>query len=806
MSQIESLIEVVLEIGNFTFATDGVDGHYNVRITPYIKKSNRHRIAWDVLLTGSEVQEGCSFPAGTNSGTGVSKTCYLKPHERRVHYGDTFSFRIHLLEYLHLLRQVYETFTFTFKVEVYRSPVACKGNYYDKFQCISSRTLVLNFDPTNVLCSHVPLMMCFGPVTLLNITLFAALVYICPPIPRLAPWSKTPCQFEDILFAYVRNKKADEGLRVSCARLVLREMCYLMLNVLGNIHIAALGMFQVLHPLDDADVFDKISAKDTFTKIQSVSQVVSSERAFVEFARGTVATLCCLNALLWEAFLRLVVGRTRAKRFLCSEYYRKKAEHFQELYFSCEKNRCSCVLTSQDCLTGSYRPLSRAIRELQFPAMIPPLEVFCPEVDECPTRPVIIFEEQYDCFSDICPLCGISNHDAGSEAHVGGQSSVAHGTGVANAAVHTPHRTADNANPLLYCTPMLFTDSTVEDAEAAPVRNKPVESDKSAHKRFLKLKNRISVYKGTDWIMPEPEFVGLADRTLVFRQLQGSCESIGAVYRSSEPIHFVVFVNGLGGKSSDFFWAKRWMKLLIGAPKHILIWSQANEEQTFHEISVCGLRLAVEVASYLDNIGTTDFKLSFIGFSLGCVIVRAALTCPQMRPYVKNLHTFFSINGPHLGVAYVKNRFLRFQISVLSKIHMKSSLKELTLQDSPDLRRCYLYILSQAPGLEYFKNVLLVGSSQDKLVPVNSSNIQHCSASVADKTVVGKTYDEMVKNLLGPLLKREDINLRRFDIFYDTGRLRYLEPVFPSLSHVCALMSRNLFEKFMLLSAAECFK
>ncbi|KAH7964506.1 hypothetical protein HPB51_027256 [Rhipicephalus microplus] len=741
-------------------------------------------------------------------------------------------------------------------------------------------------------------------------------------------------------------------------------MCYLMLNALGNIHNAALDMFQVLHPLDDVNVFDKISAKDTFMKIQSVSQVVSSERAFVEFARGTVATLCCLNALLWEAFLRLVVGRTRAKRFLCTEYYRKKAEHFQELYFSCEKNRCSCVLTSKDCLTGSYRPLSKAIREFQFPTMIPPLEVFCPEVDECPTRPVIIFEEQYDCFSDICPLCGISNHDAGSKAHVGGQSSVAHGTSVANAVVHTPHRMMDNVKSLQYCTPMLFTDSMAEDAEAAPVRNKPVESDKSAHKR------------------PEPEFVGLADRTLVFRQLQGSCESIGAIYRSSEPIHFVVFVNGLGGKSSDFFWAKRWMKLLIGTPKHILIWSQANEqEQTFHEISVCGLRLAVEVASYLDNIGTTDFKLSFIGFSLGCVIVRAALTCPQMRPYVKNLHTFFSINGPHLGVAYVKNRFLRFQISVLSKIRMKSSLKELTLQDSPDLRRCYLYILSQAPEdfcaqianqatrpdsplrgdvpgsrdyhmdlpftveelevalalcrrstspgsdgipyralcklgdgarrellslyniswqdgnvpddwkqeqtfheisvcglrlavevasyldnigttdfklsfigfslgcvivraaltcpqmrpyvknlhtffsingphlgvayvknrflrfrLEYFKNVFLVGSSQDKLVPVNSSNIQHCPASVADKTVVGKTYDEMVKNLLGPLLKREDVNLRRFDVFYDTGRLRYLEPVFPSLSHVCALMSRNLFEKFMLLSAAECFK
>ncbi|KAL1480971.1 hypothetical protein MTO96_050589 [Rhipicephalus appendiculatus] len=810
MSQMESLIEVVLEIGNFTFATDGVDGHYNVRITPQIKNNDRHRFAWDVLLTESEDHDRCSFPGGTNSGTGVSKTCYLKPHERRVQFGDTFSFRIHLLEYLHLLRQVYETFTFTFKVEVYRSPVACKGNYYDKFQCISSRTLVLNFDPTNVLCSHVPLMMCFSPMTLLNITVFAALVYICPPIPRLAAWSKTPCEFEDILFSYLKDKKADEGQRVSSARLVLREMCYLMLNALGNIHDVALGVFQVLHPEDDADFFNKISVKDTFMKIQSVSQVVSSERAFVEFARETVATLCCLNALLWEAFLRLVGGSTRAKRFLCAEYYRKKAEHFQELYFSCEKDRCACVLASQGCLTGSYRPLAKAIRQFQFPEMIPPLEVFCPEVDERPTRPVIIFEEQYDRFSDLCPLCGLAKHYEGcvSEVHVGRQSSVTRGTGAANAVVHTPLRTTHVADPPRYYTPMLFADWTVGDSGAetsteasAPARNKPLDSVKSVHERFLKLRSRISHFRSTDWIMSEPEFVGLAKRTLVFRQLQGSCESIGAIYRSSEPIHFVVFVNGLGGKSSDFFWAKRWMKLLIGAPKHILIWSEANEqEQTFDEISVCGLRLAIEIASYLDNIGTTNFKLSFIGFSLGCVIVRAALTLRSNEAvHQESAHLLLSewpaprrrVRQEQVSPGFVK-------ISVLSKMHMKSSLKELTFQDSPDLRRCYLYILSQAPGLEYFKNVLLVGSSQDKLVPVHSSNIQHCPASLVDNTVVGKTYDEMVKNLLGPLLKREDINLRRFDVFYDTGRLRYLEPVFLSLSHVCALMSRNLFEKFML--------
>ncbi|KAK8789131.1 hypothetical protein V5799_021093 [Amblyomma americanum] len=467
-----------------------------------------------------------------------------------------------------------------------------------------------------------------------------------------------------------------------------------------------LQTFQALFPRDDVGFLNKICLEATFAKIQFISKAVTSESAFVDFARETAATLCCLNALLWESLLRLVVGRSSVKQSLCAEYYHRKAERFQELYFSCARDRCASVLSSQGCLTGAYRSLAKAIREFQFSSVVPPLEAFCPDVDECPSRPVVVFEENYDRFGDLCPLCGLIPQYAGciSEVHLGVQSRAggngSPGAGPAAAVVaHHPRSMSTSGSPTRCYTPMLFSNSQVADpASTPPVRKMPVETDKRAYDRYRKLKLRLNLFGSTNWVMSDPEFVNLADRSLVFRQLHGSCEAIGAVYRSAEPIHFVVFVNGLGGKSSDFFWAKRWMKLLIATPKHILIWSEANEqEQTFDEISVCGARLAIEVASYLDNIGTTNFKLSFVGFSLGCVLVRAALTCAQLRPYIRNLHTFFSLNGPHLGVVYAKNRFLRFQISVLSKISMKGSMKELTFQDSADIRKCYLYILSRAP-------------------------------------------------------------------------------------------------------------
>lgn len=69
----------------------------------------------------------------------------------------------------------------------------------------------------------------------------------------------------------------------------------------------------------------------------------------------------------------------------------------------------------------------------------------------------------------------------------------------------------------------------------------------------------------------------------------------------------------------------------------------------------------------------------------------------------------------------------------------------------------------------------------------------------------GKAYEEMMENLLGPLLKREDVTLKRYDVFYDMGMWRYLDTVFLGLSHVGALVSRNFFEKFMLVSGATSF-
>lgn len=59
-----------------------------------------------------------------------------------------------------------------------------------------------------------------------------------------------------------------------------------------------------------------------------------------------------------------------------------------------------------------------------------------------------------------------------------------------------------------------------------------------------------------------------------------------------------------------------------------------------------------EILHYLDAINVQPTRVSFVGHSLGNIIIRSALTRPQMKFLLPRLHTFLSLSGPHLGTLY----------------------------------------------------------------------------------------------------------------------------------------------------------
>lgn len=63
-------------------------------------------------------------------------------------------------------------------------------------------------------------------------------------------------------------------------------------------------------------------------------------------------------------------------------------------------------------------------------------------------------------------------------------------------------------------------------------------------------------------------------------------------------------------------------------------------------------RLVSEILCHIESFGLNPSKISFVGHSLGNIIIRAAIARPQVKHLLPKLHTFLSLSGPHLGTLY----------------------------------------------------------------------------------------------------------------------------------------------------------
>lgn len=187
--------------------------------------------------------------------------------------------------------------------------------------------------------------------------------------------------------------------------------------------------------------------------------------------------------------------------------------------------------------------------------------------------------------------------------------------------------------------------------------------------------------------------------------------------------------------------------------------SERNQGDTFSDFDTMTDRLVGEILYYIESFALNPVKISFVAHSLGTIIVRSALSRPQMRPLLPRLHTFLSLSGPHLGTLYNSsglvnmgktkdfslNNFIVFNQTLsgmwfMQKWKKSGSLLQLCMRDTNDIRQSFLYRLSQRSTLHHFKNVLLCGSSQDRYVPPHSARLELCKAAIRDQSNLGVIY------------------------------------------------------------------
>lgn len=159
-------------------------------------------------------------------------------------------------------------------------------------------------------------------------------------------------------------------------------------------------------------------------------------------------------------------------------------------------------------------------------------------------------------------------------------------------------------------------------------------------------------------------------------------------------------------------------------PKADFLCSCSNEETTDGDIAEMGINLAREVQSHMQNpeISRSVGRISFIGYSLGGVIIRAAL--PYLSEYSSRFYSFVSFSSPHLGYLMGGSSLVDAGIWVMKKWLGCKSLKQLSFKDEKDFENCFLYSLSKKEGLGWFHNIVFVGSMEDEYVPYESARLQ----------------------------------------------------------------------------------
>lgn len=186
-----------------------------------------------------------------------------------------------------------------------------------------------------------------------------------------------------------------------------------------------------------------------------------------------------------------------------------------------------------------------------------------------------------------------------------------------------------------------------------------------------------------------------------------------------EVLNICFMLHGLEGTSYDMRNLRS--ALQIYCPKITFYLSEINEDKTNESIERMGTRFAQEVISYLEHFVTDqDLKISFIGHSLGGLIVRAAM--PYLHAYNGCFQTYVSLATPHLGA--VGDKFwVNTGMKLLSRVKNNQSLREMALEDEEG----YLLKLSTNDGMGWFKNVILIANYDDGYTPYESAKILYNS-------------------------------------------------------------------------------
>lgn len=262
----------------------------------------------------------------------------------------------------------------------------------------------------------------------------------------------------------------------------------------------------------------------------------------------------------------------------------------------------------------------------------------------------------------------------------------------------------------------------------------------------------------------EPESVGISGSSLMnmVRSTIKKNVAMGNLYSSrimlQKKQHLIILVHGYHASHFDMRIYQNFLAKII--PHSIFLISKANENMNKKKIDQMGVDLAQEIETYIKDSKSKFNKISFIGHSLGGVIIRVALThLSQYKPY---FFTFVSLSSPHLGCRQNKSSLVNIGMTFMDKVQKDVVISQLNMNDHDDPTQTFLFKLSQIDRLSLFNNVILVSSPQDSYVPYTSARIQPLRPKNDDKMDIAifRMAENIWNRINNDMIVRIDVDLR----------------------------------------------
>lgn len=235
--------------------------------------------------------------------------------------------------------------------------------------------------------------------------------------------------------------------------------------------------------------------------------------------------------------------------------------------------------------------------------------------------------------------------------------------------------------------------------------------------------------------------------------------------------------------------------------------SSANRSQTWADITTMAHNLLSEVREYVEEARNDIQRISFLAHSLGGVIVRSAVGLApevEMQWMIDRCYTLMTINSPHLGLAYVQ-KHIHWGVQFVKWWKKSRSMEQLSFRDSVDFASSFVYKTSLNNACGKFKNILLVGTPHDQLVPYMSSLLVPSKISSEDQSQFGEAYREMMTACLSSIQNSEKSeNLVRYTTFHQLGSSN-TQKITGRAAHVIALEDSVFIEKLFNISAVRYF-